>query len=86
LLYGAHITDEATAYKVFKTDVIKGCDLRCTRFEFCSEVTAKVSKRGHKIMEVPIAYKGRTAIEGKKISWRDGFRALWTLIMYRFVD
>jgi dolichol-phosphate mannosyltransferase len=86
LFYGAKITDEATAYKVFKTSVIKKITLKCERFEFCPEVTAKILKKGIKIYEVPISYRGRTKNEGKKINWRDGFVAFWTLIKYRFKD
>lgn len=86
LLFGVRITDEATAYKVFRADVIKGIPLEARRFEFCPEVTAKVLKRGHRIHEVPIHYRARSYDEGKKIAWRDGFVALWTLVKYRFVD
>jgi dolichol-phosphate mannosyltransferase len=85
-LYRAKITDEATAYKMFKRDVIKGLNLKCKRFEFCPEVTAKILKRGLRIVEVPIRYKARTSEEGKKISWWDGVICLWTLLKYRFVD
>jgi len=84
LLYGANITDEATAYKAFRAQVIKNISLTCKRFEFCPEVTAKVLKKGIKIYEVPIIYHGRTTKQGKKINWKDGFVALWTLIKYRF--
>jgi len=86
LLYGANITDEPTCYKVFKADVLKGLDLRCKGFEFCPEVTAKLCKRGYKIYEVPISYHPRSLEQGKKIGWRDGIEAIWTLIKYRFVD
>jgi glycosyltransferase involved in cell wall biosynthesis len=86
LLYGARITDEATCYKAFRTDVIRALPLRCSRFEFCPEVTAKLCKRGVRIREVPIRYAGRTSAEGKKIRWTDGVSALWTLLRYRFTD
>ena len=85
-LYGAGITDEATCYKAFKADVLKSLPLRCKRFEFCPEVTAKVRKRGYRIEEVPISYHYRTVKEGKKISWKDGLEAVLALIKYRFVD
>lgn len=85
-LYGQEITDEPTCYKVFRADVLKRINLRCTRFEFCPEVTAKVAKQGIKIMELPIYYKSRTVEEGKKINWKDGIEAIWTLVKYRFVD
>jgi dolichol-phosphate mannosyltransferase len=86
LLYGAHITDEATCYKAFKSDLITGLPLKCRRFEFCPEVTAKIRKRGVKITEVPISYVGRSIREGKKIRWTDAVSAIWTLLKYRFVD
>lgn len=83
LLYGARITDEATAYKAFRADVLKSLRLRCLRFEFCPEVTAKVRRLGHRIHEVPISYNARGILEGKKIRWTDGVHALWTLLKYR---
>jgi glycosyltransferase involved in cell wall biosynthesis len=86
ILYGARLTDEATAYKMFKTEIIKALNLKSKRFEFCPEVTAKVLKKGCKIVEVPISYKGRTIEEGKKIKWYDGFESIWTLLKYRFVN
>ncbi len=86
ILFGAKLTDEATAYKMFRTEVLKGIKLKSKRFEFCPEVTAKVLKKGYHIVEVPIRYKGRTVEEGKKIKWYDGFEAIWTLIKYRFVN
>lgn len=86
LLYGTRLTDEATCYKVFKADVIKDIELKCERFEFCPEVTAKLAKRGYKIHEVPISYRGRSFQEGKKINWKDGIEAIYTLIRYRFTD
>ncbi|MCE5315380.1 MAG: glycosyltransferase family 2 protein [Armatimonadota bacterium] len=86
LLYSAHITDEATCYKAFKTDIIKSLALKCKRFEFCPEITSKLRKRGIAIAEVPINYVGRTAADGKKIRWTDGVEAIWTLIKYKFVN
>lgn len=85
ILYGAGITDEATAYKAFRADVLKAIRLQCLRFEFCPEVTAKVRRLGHRIHEVPISYNARGIDEGKKIRWQDGVHALWTLIKYRVV-
>jgi len=84
LLYGTTITDEATCYKVFRADVIKNIHLTCQRFEFCPEVTAKVLKKKYKLIEVPISYEGRTSLEGKKITWRDGLEAIWTILKWRF--
>ena len=85
-LYGTKITDESTCYKLFKTETIKSIPLKCKRFEFCPEITAKVAKRRIKIYEVPISYHPRSKKEGKKIRWRDGLEALWVLIKYKFVD
>jgi glycosyltransferase involved in cell wall biosynthesis len=86
ILYGLKITDEATAYKAFKKEVIKSLKLKCERFEFCPEVTAKVAKKGFKIQEVPITYHARNIKTGKKIRPKDAFSAFWTLIKYRFKD
>ena len=86
LLYDTILSDMETCYKVFRAEVIKPLKLRSRRFEFEPEVTAKVLKRGIRIYEVPISYTGREYHEGKKITWKDGFIALWTLIKYRFVD
>lgn len=86
ILYGLKITDEATAYKAFRSEVIKNIHLKCERFEFCPEVTAKISKKGYKIFEVPIIYRARDTRGGKKIKLKDAFEAFWTLIKYRFKD
>jgi dolichol-phosphate mannosyltransferase len=85
LLYQAGISDEATAYKAFRASILRNLMLECRRFEFCPEVTAKVCRLGFKITEVPISYNARGIADGKKIRASDGFRALWTLIQYRFV-
>lgn len=86
ILYNTILSDMETCYKVFRADVIKGIPLHSRRFELEPEITAKVLKRGHRIFEVPISYYGREYSEGKKITWREGPKALWTLIKYRFVD
>jgi len=83
LLYGAHLTDEATAYKAFRASVLRQLDLKCRRFEFCPEVTAGLLRLGYRIHEVPIRYQGRGISEGKKIRARDAVEALWTLIRCR---
>jgi len=84
VLYGRRITDEATAYKAFRRDVIDSVELTCQRFEFCPEVTSKVLRKRYRLVEVPISYRGRTTLEGKKITWWDGIVAIWTLFKYRF--
>ena len=86
LLYGCRLTDEPTCYKVFRTELLVSLPLRCTGFEFCPEVTAKVRKRGATIVEVPIRYAKRSVAEGKKIRWTDAFVGFWSLIKYRFID
>ncbi|HTT65189.1 MAG TPA: hypothetical protein VMG35_25245, partial [Bryobacteraceae bacterium] len=84
LLYGAQLTDEATAYKAFRTEILRTIHLQCRHFEFCPEVTAKVRRLGYRIHEVPVSYNARGIAEGKKIRARDGWEALWTLLRYRF--
>src|SRR5215475_11731722 len=86
VLYNSILSDMETCYKVFRADVIKNLQIRSNRFDFEPEITAKVLKRKHKIYEMPISYYGRDFSEGKKITWRDGFAAIWALIKYRFVD
>ncbi len=86
LLYGTALSDMETCYKVFKAEVIKSIPLCSRRFELEPEITAKLLKRGYHIQEVPISYQGREYHQGKKLTWRDGIKALWTLIKYRFVD
>ena len=84
ILYRAKITDEPTGYKVFKREVLQGLGLKCRRFEFCPEVTARVIKKGYRICEIPIHYYPRNIKAGKKIRFSDGIYAIWTLIKYRF--
>jgi glycosyltransferase involved in cell wall biosynthesis len=86
LLYGTALSDMETCYKVFPAQVIKPIRLRAQRFDFEPEITAKLLKRGHRILEVPISYAGREYHEGKKINWRDGVIAVYSLIYYRFFD
>ena len=84
LLYGSRLTDMATAYKVFRSSVIKGLKLRSARFEFEPEVTAKLLLAGYKILERPISYNPRSVDEGKKVGWIDGIEYMYTLLKYRF--
>jgi glycosyltransferase involved in cell wall biosynthesis len=88
-----NLTDMEVCYKVFKRGVIQGNTLRCNRFDFEPEVTAKVSRwrdpaDGHRcrVYEVPISYSGRDYTEGKKIGLKDAFAAVWTIVKYKFVD
>jgi glycosyltransferase involved in cell wall biosynthesis len=84
ILYGQWITDEATCYKLFRTEVLKSLPLVCERFEFCPEVTARVRRRGIRILELPITYQGRTVAAGKKIRLIDAWEAFVTLLRLRF--
>ena len=86
LLFGTVLSDMETCYKCFRRGVIEDMPLHSRRFEIEPELTAKILKRAYTIFEVPIRYNGRAFHEGKKISWRDGFSAVRTLIKYRFVD
>jgi glycosyltransferase involved in cell wall biosynthesis len=83
VLYRAGLTDEATGYKLFRRSVLDEMELSCDRFEFCPEVTAKLRKAGHRILELPLnSYVARHL--DKKISWTDGFAAFWVLVRERF--
>lgn len=86
VLYNNILTDMETGYKAFRAEVLKGLKIRSNRFDFEPEITAKVLKRGYRIYEVPIYYAGRDYMEGKKITWRDGFAAIWALIRFRFMN
>ena len=83
LLYGSRITDEATCFKLLRTDLIRALELTCERFEFCPEVTAKLGLRKVPIAEVAIQYRARDVANGKKVRWTDGFEALWVLVKHR---
>ena len=86
ILYNNILTDMETGYKAFRTEIIQGVKIKSNRFDFEPEITAKVLKKGYRIYEVPIYYAGRDYAEGKKITWRDGFSAMWALIRFRFVN
>jgi glycosyltransferase involved in cell wall biosynthesis len=77
-----NLTDMETCYKVFRREIIQGIHLKENRFGFEPEVTAKVARLGVRIFEAPVSYYGRTYAEGKKINWKDGFRALWCILKY----
>ena len=83
LLYATTLSDMETCYKLFRRSVLDGVTLRANRFDFEPEVTAKVLRAGYRIYEVPISYAGREVSEGKKITWKDGVVALWTLARCR---
>ena len=77
-----NLTDMETCYKVFTAEVLDAFSLESDRFGFEPEFTAKIARSGFRIFEVPISYNGRTYEEGKKIGWRDGFSAIWTILKY----
>jgi glycosyltransferase involved in cell wall biosynthesis len=85
VLYNTTLSDMETCYKLVDRSLMLELDLRCNRFDIEPEITAKILKRRVRIYEVPISYAGREFDEGKKITWRDGFAALWTLAKFRFV-
>ncbi len=83
VLYNTTLTDMETGYKAFRTDVLQSLDLREDDFAIEPEITAKICKQRLRIYELPISYYGRSYDEGKKITWRDGFKALWVLLRIR---
>ena len=86
LLTGIAVHDVTACYKVFRRELLERLHLRSDRFSVETEMTVKVAKLGVRIYEVPIVYHGRTYAEGKKISWHDGYKALYDLVRYRFKD
>jgi len=85
MLTNLNLSDVWTGYKVFKKDVIKNMNLVENGFGFEPEITAKISKLNLRIYEVPISYHGRTYKEGKKITWKDGLKAFWYILRYKFI-
>jgi glycosyltransferase involved in cell wall biosynthesis len=81
-----NLSDMEVCYKVFRREILQALSLREKRFGFEVEITAKVARSGAIIYEVPINYYGRSYAEGKKITWKDGFRAIWCILKYRFAD
>jgi len=86
ILYNTTLTDMETCYKAFRAEFIKDVEIKSNKFDFEPEITAKVLKKGARLYELPISYYGREYAEGKKITWKDGFHAIFALIKYRFVD
>jgi glycosyltransferase involved in cell wall biosynthesis len=86
LLYGTRLKDMEACYKVFRVEWLRRFELKANRFDFEPEITAKFAKLGLRIIELPITYRPRDFTDGKKIHWRDGFQAIYTLVKYRFVD
>jgi len=86
ILTNLNLTDMETCYKAFKRQILKDLNLKSNRFGFEPEFTAKVAEKGHRIYETPISYSGRTYSEGKKITWKDGIVAIFTILWFRFFD
>lgn len=86
VLYNTTITDMETCYKVFRKEIIKSINLKSNNFDIEPEITAKVLKRGVKIKELPVTYNPRSTKEGKKLKLKDGFKAVWSLLYWRFKD
>ncbi|HKY32804.1 MAG TPA: glycosyltransferase family 2 protein [Candidatus Polarisedimenticolia bacterium] len=86
MMSNLNLTDMETCYKVFRRDVLRGITLRSDRFGFEPEFTLKVARGGWRVYEVPISYHGRDYAEGKKIGWKDGVSAVYTIIKYRLMD
>jgi len=80
-----NLTDMETCYKAFRREVIQSIEIKENRFGFEPEITAKIAKKNLRIYEVGISYSGRTYEEGKKIGWKDGFRALYCIIKYNII-
>jgi glycosyltransferase involved in cell wall biosynthesis len=87
VLFNTTLTDMETGYKAFRLEVLRAIEpLRESDFRIEPELTAKICRGGFRVYELPIAYYGRSYAEGKKITWRDGFPAVWALVKYRFKD
>jgi glycosyltransferase involved in cell wall biosynthesis len=86
VLYNSMLTDMETGFKMIRADVLRSLDIRSFTFDFEVEVTAKLFKRKYRVYEIPITYTGRTYREGKKITWKDGMRAMWAAVKFRISD
>jgi glycosyltransferase involved in cell wall biosynthesis len=83
VLYGSSLTDMETCYKIMRSDVARALDLRADRFDIEPEITAKLLLAGHRIVERPVRFSPRSRAAGKKIGWRDGFKAIAVLLKHR---
>jgi glycosyltransferase involved in cell wall biosynthesis len=86
MLYNTILSDMETCFKAMRVDVLRSMTLRSNRFGIEPELTAKIFKRHYRVYEVPITYDGRGYEDGKKITWKDGVVAVWTLLKYRFTE
>ena len=86
LLTNLNLSDMETGYKAFRREIFEEVTIKSDRFDFEPEITVKVAKKGYRIYETPISYSGRSYKDGKKITWRDGIKAIWALFRYRMFD
>jgi glycosyltransferase involved in cell wall biosynthesis len=86
ILTNLNLSDMEVGYKVFRAEVLKGIDIESKRFDFEPEITIKLAKKGCRFYEVPVSYNARSYEEGKKIKWKDGVSALYSMIRFRFKD
>lgn len=86
ILTNLNLSDMEVGYKAFRAEVLKDIEIKSNRFGIEPEITVKIAKKGYRIFEVPISYYGRTYKEGKKITWKDGFAAFYSLIRFRLMD
>lgn len=87
LLYGTKLTDGATMFKLFRTELLKSITFRSNGFDFDWEIQAKLAKKGFEFVEIPVYYKARSRKEGKKIRfWRDGWKVFWAIVKFRFLN
>jgi len=84
VLFGGRLTDMETCYKVMTTEVARSLNLECNRFDIEPEISAKLLRDGHSILELPVRFEPRSRAQGKKIGWRDGVQAIGVLLKYRF--
>ena len=83
IMYGSRLTDMETCYKVMRADVVRTLRLECNRFDIEPEITAKLLRAGHRIVERPVRFEPRSRAQGKKIGWKDGVQAIVVLVRYR---
>lgn len=86
MLSNVNLSDMETCYKLFRSDILKKIKFRSNRFGFEPEFTMKVAKNHYRIYEMPISYSGRSYAEGKKVNWKDGVKAIFSILYFRFFD
>jgi len=86
MLTNLNLTDMEVCYKVFRREILEGIRIRSNRFGFEPEITAKIARKKARVYEAPVSYSGRDYNEGKKIGWKDGVKAIWCILFFRFFD